>query len=421
MGADRTISIHAPRTGSDPQRSAGIRIPANFNPRSPHGERRFWYTKYGLSYMISIHAPRTGSDSGHAANAPEATDISIHAPRTGATANDGTIATATAFQSTLPARGATLKAEVASPLRAISIHAPRTGSDTSGMGRSMNSRIISIHAPRTGSDSFSCGSGSDFSIISIHAPRTGSDGEIDAQGNFIAISIHAPRTGSDAQSCAIMKRLLVISIHAPRTGSDADCQQLNAVDSSFQSTLPARGATSYQIKPGAPGNFNPRSPHGERRATTSSGFCWSNFNPRSPHGERRSVGAEVGWLVEFQSTLPARGATLLVNGLWHDQIFQSTLPARGATQSGHKRFLQSGISIHAPRTGSDPALSRTCSLAGHFNPRSPHGERLLLSGREALLDLISIHAPRTGSDVQSPENLCPSAQFQSTLPARGAT
>ena len=34
------------------------------------------------------------------------------------------------------------------------------------------------------------------------------------------------------------------------------------------------------------------------------------------------------------------------------------------------------ISIHAPRTGSDhrPACEICC--AAHFNPRSPHGERL---------------------------------------------
>ena len=56
-----------------------------------------------------------------------------------------------------------------------------------------------------------------------------------------AISIHAPRTGSD--------RVLVhhgggfgISIHAPRTGSD------DAAADAARST----------------GNFNPRSPHGER-------------------------------------------------------------------------------------------------------------------------------------------------------------
>ena len=35
----KIISIHAPRTGSDPPQYGGTRIPGNFNPRSPHGER----------------------------------------------------------------------------------------------------------------------------------------------------------------------------------------------------------------------------------------------------------------------------------------------------------------------------------------------------------------------------------------------
>ena len=35
---------------------------------------------------------------------------------------------------------------------------------------------------------------------------------------------------------------------------------------------------------------------------------------------------------------------------------------------------------------------------GYFNPRSPHGERLLELHADADAWQISIHAPRTGSD-----------------------
>ena len=35
----------------------------DFNPRSPHGERRTWITSTISHMAISIHAPRTGSDS----------------------------------------------------------------------------------------------------------------------------------------------------------------------------------------------------------------------------------------------------------------------------------------------------------------------------------------------------------------------
>ena len=34
-----------------------------------------------------------------------------------------------------------------------------------------------------------------------------------------------------------------------------------------------------------------------------------------------------------------------------------------------------GISIHAPRTGSDSFSPTAWELICHFNPRSPHGER----------------------------------------------
>ena len=78
--------------------------------------------------------------------------------------------------------------------------------------------------------------------------------------------------------------------------------------------------------------------------------------------------------------------------------FQSTLPARGATlnqagQPGGKK-----ISIHAPRTGSDRREARRSGAPHYFNPRSPHGERPNIFQVFEPGEEISIHAPRTGSD-----------------------
>ena len=55
--------------------------------------------------------------------------------------------------------------------------------------------------------------------------------------------------------------------------------------------------------------------------------------------------------------------------LWEE--FQSTLPVRGATKPGIQRIRIKGISIHAPREGSDcpSQISRRASI--NFNPRSP--------------------------------------------------
>ena len=83
-------------------------------------------------------------------------------------------------------------------------------------------------------------------------------------------------------------------------------------------------------------------------------------------------------------------------------------------------FIQ--ISIHAPRTGSDVEEEAiTNVILRHFNPRSPHGERRDSLPCSTQRSLISIHAPRTGSDYRVRADAQTARQFQSTLPARGAT
>ena len=168
-----------------------------------------------------------------------------------------------AFQSTLPARGATHHLGNAGNVVGISIHAPRTGSDhlvrfTEIVKENFNPRSphgerprtpllrcensnISIHAPRTGSDQYSWEHLA-ATLISIHAPRTGSDSTAVSRSAIakyfnprsphgerrsfvvplevlLAISIHAPRTGSDIVYNSTFM-CYYISIHAPRTGSD---------------------------------------------------------------------------------------------------------------------------------------------------------------------------------------------------------
>ena len=192
-----------------------------------------------------------------------------------------------------------------------------------------------------------------------------------------------------------------------------------------------------------------------------------NFNPRSPHGERHS--AETGDVAGrgFQSTLPARGATPPEHqALRHRENFNPRSPHGERPIRISFSRSRRNISIHAPRTGSDldryegvphyytfqstlPARGATgkrlrgrCAR-GDFNPRSPHGERLMsmsitiyppsisihaprtgsdhLSLPVARGRQISIHAPRTGSDTPLKAALVQGEAFQSTLPARGAT
>ena len=83
------------------------------------------------------------------------------------------------FQSTPPARGATLVLLVGLDHTPISIHAPREGGDCSGSGCTF-SRPISIHAPREGGDLRHGVAPGGEARISIHAPREGGDSK-DAQ------------------------------------------------------------------------------------------------------------------------------------------------------------------------------------------------------------------------------------------------
>ena len=123
--------------------------------------------------------------------------------------------------------------------------------------------------------------------------------------------------------------------------------------------------------------FDPRSPHGERHFVPAAACRLTDFNPRSPQGER-----------------PVR-RTVYPN----PPQFQSTLPAWGATAPFLLMHLLKMISIHAPRGGSD-----------EMDPG-------LVSGI-----YISIHAPRGGGSDCSIGRLSRySLSFQSTLPVGGAT
>ena len=256
-----------------------------------------------------------------------------------------------------------------------------------------------------------------------------------------------------------------ISIHAPRAGSDGAWTVTDANHGDFNPRSPCGERRAGRNHPRGAADFNPRSPCGERPSRSRNCEQRLDFNPRSPCGERPR-GGESGLCPEFQSTLPVRGATLIGNipayndgfqstlpvrgatvylyspglsgsdfnprspcgerhavhgGAIVDSVFQSTLPVRGATYRDVAIQCDYGISIHAPRAGSDDCPASVCRQDRNFNPRSPCGERH--EGHHDLAALpdfnprspcgerqngmsdcqdysyISIHAPRAGSDA----------------------
>ena len=147
----------------------------------------------------------------------------------------------------------------------------------------------------------------------------------------------------------------------------------------FQSTLPMRGATrSYSQPHFGTLYFNPHSPCGERRRKhlIFAGNVYY-FNPHSPCGERQLLVSAVPIRCPFQSTLPMRGATLILCFC----------------------FRRGGISIHTPHAGSDFAY---LSITGHISGISIHtphaGSDDILRRIQRAVTFISIHTPHAGSD-----------------------
>ena len=172
-----------------------------------------------------------------------------------------------------------------------------------------------------------------------------------------------------------------------------------------------------------------------------------NFNPRSPRGERPAITSVDMWnIFEFQSTLPAGGATRAPSFFMPILHYFNPRSPRGERQTStmEEQPLET-ISIHAPRGGSDFVPNRLVWDHWKISIHAPRGgsderDHRLSSGLsvisihaprggsdtdDVLIDLarrgISIHAPRGGSDYRSRWWMPPPKRFQSTLPAGGAT
>ena len=196
---------------------------------------------------------------------------------------------------------------------------------------------------------------------------------------FRDISIHAPREGGDHGCCVIPQTHRHFNPRPPRGGRPVWVLR-NTSRCTFQSTPPARGATAavcdlYQNC----GYFNPRPPRGGRLIASNQNSQPHDFNPRPPRGGRPlTTYCYAAWhnisihapreggdhpcsppsilKFSFQSTPPARGATVAPVKPSAHCGFQSTPPARGATIFECADIHHRDISIHAPREGGDDYL-----------------------------------------------------------------
>ena len=124
-------------------------------------------------------------------------------------------------------------------------------------------------------------------------------------------------------------------------------------------------------------HFNPRSPHGERRhERIRLRSLPSYFNPRSPHGERQNCCKLIERRNHISIHAPRTGSDPLRRASPPSCKISIHAPRTGSdTRSHHVQRVYQEISIHAPRTGSDGKRLWSNRDFEHFNPRSPHGER----------------------------------------------
>ena len=229
----------------------------------------------------------------------------------------------------------------------------------------------------------------------------------------------------------------------PPRGGRLYHNNLTGVDTEFQSTPPARGATEAFCRCLVAGGI---SIHAPREGGDTSAWCRRGFLLISIHAPREGGDSDLAAIGHdhyiFQSTPPARGATNAASASAsvtpnfnprpprggrrspcvspiRAEPFQST-PPRGGRRHDYTAFLNpAAISIHAPARGATSAAWFSSAASCYFNPRPREGgdfSRLTTTFRM----IISIHAPARGATASFATKFTAST-ISIHAPARGAT
>ena len=174
--------------------------------------------------------------------------------------------------------------------------------------------------------------------------------------------------------------------------------------SAFQPTLPARGATTgFCCSPTSKASISTHAPRtGSDKLLHNASSFTQDFNPRSPHGERPVRTSNQRNAEAFQPTLPARGATgIRPKILFSKDDFNPRSPHGERHRSPKPATGSFPISTHAPRTGSDQRGDTGSHQAAEFQPTLPARGATIKQSKSKRKQTISTHAPRTGSDLLS--------------------
>ena len=171
--------------------------------------------------------------------------------------------------------------------RTISIHAPREGGDGSLPKHLTASTYFNPRPPRGGRPLRQMTHPSKI-YFNPRPPRGGRHPVQFSEYPCCPISIHAPREGGDCCTSGCCTRTIDFNPRPPRGGRRRSCLRLLSRSWIFQSTPPARGATSNIFSAFFRSLFQSTPP--ARGATFHGILCHhaiKNFNPRPPRGGRQ--------------------------------------------------------------------------------------------------------------------------------------
>ena len=280
----------------------------------------------------------------------------------------------------------------------ISIHTPHAGSDAKLKRLQQSTLYFNPHSP-CGERPEEAFAKMENTTISIHTPHAGSDFYSSFLSPAAIISIHTPHAGSD------LPVLLVvlpgqISIHTPHAGSDPGfiAAFLNRVD------------------------FNPHSPCGERPDTTD--HCQhtlTNFNPHSPCGERPTHDRHIKADLLISIHTPHAGSDIFKH-IFHkpQRYFNPHSPCGERPGQSFIPLFRIQFQSTLPMRGATAAQNQSVIVPQDFNPHSPCGERQDRAAGILSQSHFNPHSP-CGERPKTPVPYFKFAIFQSTLPMRGAT
>ena len=216
----------------------------------------------------------------------------------------------------------------------ISIHAPREGGDRYFPYDRLFPWEISIHAPREGGDPSTSSGLMTCGRFQSTPPARGATLRYVRQRGKCGISIHAPREGGDQVSRPYPHKIALFQSTPPARGATQG-RNLWAVESMDFNPRPPRGGRRQQAYGGGRArkkNFNPRPPRGGRRQKPALRILRALFQSTPPARGATSTNRNRWSKTQISIHAPREGGDVKLDLVGLTLIaFQSTPPARGAT------------------------------------------------------------------------------------------